>query len=314
MWVYILHAIAVLLLLCVTGVASLVVISVVVLHTSGRRVNNGACGLKRYAEFRPVLDVKGVHVGIGAICSQIGARGQNVIEFRISKQIEFSRLSSLLHPNRVQLLWGVWKNYSRASIERGGGISVQKRVVIDFDYLQKQFPANISGRGFAVGCQSQRQVENVVWHGNGKRLFWSGSAQDDGDVGALILTHLTLNSVNLVLESFRLCPGCLDLFFRSLGGAFSGFGETVSIDSARMHFIPLQANEESGKDRDKQTVATQAKSGALKIAHALFHVCELLCGCWLTLWRGLRGWLYVLTGWVLAVHGLFMLLYPVLSQ
>ena len=140
---------------------------------------------------------------------------------------------------------------------------------------------------------------------------------------ALILPHLPLNSINLVLRCLDLSFGYTQLSTRIFSLFLRGLGESPRIGSAGMHFVPLKGDENSCEDCNGQPISAQTKSGTLKAAHALFYICELLCGGWLacwrgiywwgfTGWRGVRGWAYVLTGGGLVVHGSFTLLRPLL--
>ncbi len=110
---------------------------------------------------------------------------------------------------------------------------------------------------------------------------------------ALVLPHLSFDSVDLVLHGRSLLPrngqlsgSIFGLFLGRISSGFSRLSQGVGIPGTGMHFIPLESNKHSSEDSYPQSITRQAKSRAFKIAHTLFYVTELLCGFWLPYGRG----------------------------
>jgi hypothetical protein len=125
---------------------------------------------------------------------------------------------------------------------------------------------------------------------------------------------------------FRLTPNSSEVlnFLRKseLGLLLGGFRQVVSIGRTRVHFVPLETNEQ-GRDRgDSNSNTSPPNSRPLKRTHPLFYVLELLFGCWLW-WRGIywlgfldRRGLYGCTmtagGFLISIHAGFLLMMLIL--
>ena len=104
----------------------------------------------------------------------------------------------------MDFLWDIWKNDARKSIEGGRRILFQKWVLIDLYDLQKQSTMNMLSGSFSQNRHFQRQMKNVIRHVYSKFFIWSGTAQNDFNVGSLILPHLAFDGIDLILHGINL--------------------------------------------------------------------------------------------------------------
>jgi hypothetical protein len=317
-------------LIAVTGL--LVGIHIVVVSTSpgGKSAGRSSVVLPR-ARLNPVMDTKNITVAHKRVNHEEHLASGQVQHLLVSHDLKVFNIGrgyiSQWNSNGLSRLW---QHIPLRGNSHEYVLVTQLRIIFIVDYLHDGPHGYFFGYCLAHIVESYRAFYSSVFC-NRRGHFCAYVYPSP-----LVLAHLVSDRRHLMLrgdggDCRGICGLSQGLYFLtnqfvlrfdSIGLGFGSDAQIMSIVRTAMHFVPLKRNEQSRQDGDAKTISTQVKRRTLKDAHAFFYIAELLYGCRPAGWRGLylwgyRGWrgarrsAYVIFGWLIAVHGLFMLLRPV---